>query len=187
MDKKHIQCILESALLTTQVPLTVNNLKQLFDGQLNNSSIEEYLINLQKVYRYRSVELVEVSTGWRFQTQAKYKPYLDKLNSEAQPKYSRAVLETLAIIAYKQPVSRGDIESIRGVSVATDIIKKLEDRGWIEVIGHRDTLGRPALLATTKKFLDDLSLKNLNELPPLSTSKNIEGVLEVTGVASKQA
>jgi segregation and condensation protein B len=167
------------------VPLTINNLKQLFDGKLDSFSIEKCLVNLQKDYEYRSVELIEVSTGWRFQTQAKYKPYLDKLNPEVQPKYSRAVLETLAIIAYKQPVTRGDIESIRGVSVATDIIKKLEDRGWIEVIGHRDVLGRPALWATTKKFLDDLSLKKLNELPTLNTSKNIEGTLEVLGVASK--
>ncbi|MEY3997007.1 MAG: hypothetical protein RL344_1350 [Pseudomonadota bacterium] len=174
VDKKHIQCILESALLTTQVPLTINHLKQLFDGQLNNASIEAYLVDLQEVYQHRSIELVEVSTGWRFQTQTKYQPYLDKINREVSPKYSRAVLETLTIIAYKQPVTRGDIEAIRGVSVATEIIKKLEDRGWIEVIGHRDVLGKPALLATTKKFLDDLSLKNLNELPPLSTSKNPE-------------
>jgi segregation and condensation protein B len=185
VDKKHIQCILESALLTTQVPLTINHLKQLFDGQLNNASIEAYLVDLQEVYQQRSIELIEVSTGWRFQTQAKYQPYLDKVNREVSPKYSRAVLETLTIIAYKQPVTRGDIEAIRGVSVATEIIKKLEDRGWIEVIGHRDVLGRPALLATTKKFLDDLSLKNLNELPPLSTSKNPEGTLDVLDTASK--
>ncbi len=185
MDKNCIQCILESALLTTQVPLTVNNLNYLFDGQLDNSFIEECLADLQKSYKHRPVELVEISTGWRFQTQAKYKPYLDKFNLEVQPKYSRAVLETLAIIAYKQPVTRGDIESIRGVGVATDIIKKLEDRGWIEVIGYRDVLGRPALLATTKKFLDDLSLKNLNDLPPLSTSNNIESTLEVLDAVSK--
>jgi segregation and condensation protein B len=176
---------LESALLTTQVPLTINHLKQLFDGQLNNSSIEACLVDLQEVYQQRSIELVEVSTGWRFQTQAKYQPYLDKVNREVSPKYSRAVLETLTIIAYKQPVTRGDIEAIRGVSVATEIIKKLEDRGWIEVIGHRDVLGKPALLATTKKFLDDLSLKNLNELPPLSTSKNPDGTLDVLDTASK--
>jgi segregation and condensation protein B len=115
----------------------------------------------------RPAELMQLASGWRFRTRAEYLPYLERLNPEKPPKYSRAVLETLAIIAYRQPVTRGDIEDIRGVTVATQIIKVLEERGWVDVVGHRDTPGRPALLATTKKFLDDLGLRSVTELPPL--------------------
>ena len=115
----------------------------------------------------RPLELVQIASGWRFRTRAEYLPYLERLNPERPPKYSRAVLETLAIIAYRQPVTRGDIEDIRGVTVASQIVKVLEERGWVDVVGHRDTPGRPALLATTKKFLDDLGLRSVTELPPL--------------------
>jgi segregation and condensation protein B len=170
VDKTHLQSVLEAALLSAHKPLSINDLKQLFDNKLKAIDIESCLNNLQKNYEFRPVELIEVATGWRFQTKLKYQPYLTKLNPEVNFKYSRAVLETLAVIAYKQPVTRGDIESIRGVTVTTEVIKKLEERGWIETVGHREVIGRPALLATTKKFLDDLGLKKINELPLLSGS-----------------
>jgi segregation and condensation protein B len=160
--------VLEAALLAAQEPLSLNELGRLFDGELDNATLETHLLSLQTHWQDRSVELVALAKGWRFQTKPEYTVYLDKLSPERVPKYSRAVLETLAIIAYKQPVSRGDIELIRGVTVASETIKKLEDRGWIEVIGHRDTVGRPALFATTLAFLNDLNLKSLSDLPPLT-------------------
>ncbi len=125
------------------------------------------LDELREEWTGRPLELLQLASGWRFRTRGEFLPYLERLNPEKPPKYSRAVLETLAIIAYRQPVTRGDIEDIRGVTVATQIIKVLEERGWVDVVGHRDTPGRPALLATTKKFLDDLGLRSVTELPPL--------------------
>jgi segregation and condensation protein B len=170
VDTQHAKLVLEAALLAAQEPLPAGELSKLFDGELDKAAVETVLLELQTDWQPKSVELVQVAHGWRFQTKPEYKTYLDKLNPEKAPKYSRSVLETLAIIAYKQPVTRGDIENIRGVTVASDIVRKLEDRGWIEVIGHRDVPGRPSLFATTKDFLNDLGLKALSDLPPLQTA-----------------
>lgn len=168
MDTQHIKWVLEAALLASQEPMGVRELAGLFEGALSDAQLNEHLIELKADWQAHSVELVQLHTGWRFQTKPQFKIYLDKLNPEKTPKYSRSVLETLAIIAYKQPVTRGDIENIRGVTVATEVMKRLEDRGWVEAIGHRDAPGRPALFATTQQFLDDLSLNTLSDLPALS-------------------
>jgi segregation and condensation protein B len=159
--------ILEAALLAAQEPLNVADLRKMFDDEMAPETVRKLLDELRDDWAERSVELVSLASGWRFRTRAEYLPYLDRLNPEKPPKYSRAVMETLAIIAYRQPVTRGDIEEIRGVTVATQVIKVLEERSWIDVVGHRDTPGRPALFATTKRFLDDLGLRSLTELPPL--------------------
>ena len=159
--------ILEAALLATQEPVSASDLKRLFEGELNVEAIRKLLAELAEEWHGRSVELVSLSSGWRFQTRPEFQPYLDRLFPEKAPRYSRAVMETLAIIAYRQPVTRGDIEDVRGVGVSTQIIQALETRGWIDVVGHRETPGRPALYATTTKFLDDLGLRSLEELPPL--------------------
>lgn len=162
-----IKRILEAALLAAQQPLSVSELRQMFDGELAPEVVRKLLDELREEWSERTVELVQLATGWRFRTRTEYMPYLEALSPEKPPKYSRAVLETLSIIAYRQPVTRGDIEDIRGVTVATQVIKALEERGWVDVVGYRDTPGRPALFATTKKFLDDLGLRSLTELPPL--------------------
>lgn len=162
-----IKLILETALLTAGDPMTVNELKKLFDEDVGAESLRKVLEELRQDWAGRGVELVLVASGWRFQAKAEMQKYLDRLNPEKPPKYSRAVLETLAIIAYKQPVTRGDIEEIRGVAVSSNILKSLEERGWIDVVGQRDVPGRPSLYATTKNFLDDLNLRSLSELPPL--------------------
>ena len=159
--------ILEAALLASQEPVSATELKRLFDGQLGVDAIRKLLAELADEWRGRSVELVSLSSGWRFQTRPEFQPYLERLFPERPPRYSRAVMETLAIIAYRQPVTRGDIEDIRGVGVSTQLIQTLEARGWIDVVGHRETPGRPALYATTTRFLDDLGLRSLEELPPL--------------------
>jgi segregation and condensation protein B len=177
VDTQHAKLVLEAALLAAQEPLPTSELVKLFDDEIDKTSLEAILNELQAQWQPRSVELVCIAAGWRFQTKPDFKVYLDKLNPEKAPKYSRSVLETLAIIAYKQPVTRGDIESIRGVTVASDIVKKLEDRGWIEVIGHRDVPGRPSLFATTKDFLNDLGLRALSDLPPLQTPETMGDLL----------
>jgi segregation and condensation protein B len=159
--------ILEAALLASQEPVSATDLKRLFEGELGVDAIRKLLAELAEEWQGRAVELVSLSTGWRFQTRAEFQPYVEKLQPEKPPRYSRAVMETLAIIAYRQPVTRGDIEDIRGVTVSTQIIQALESRGWIDVVGHRETPGRPALYATTRTFLDDLGLRSLQELPPL--------------------
>ena len=159
--------VLETALICAQQPLPLRDLRALFDGNLGADTLKDLLLALQQEWTGRGVELVQVASGWRFQSRPEMRAYLDKLHPEKPPRYSRAVLETLAIIAYRQPVTRGDIEDIRGVTVNSLIIKQLEDRGWVEEIGHRETVGRPALLATTRQFLDDLGLKSLDELPML--------------------
>jgi segregation and condensation protein B len=159
--------ILEAALLASQEPVSATELKRLFDGELGVEAIRKLLAELAEDWQGRAVELVSLSGGWRFQTRAEFQPYLERLLPEKPPRYSRAVMETLAIIAYRQPVTRGDIEDVRGVGVSTQIIQALETRGWIDVVGHRETPGRPALYATTTKFLDDLGLRSLEELPPL--------------------
>lgn len=159
--------VLEAVLLSAQQPLSVLELKKVFVDEIASDVLRVLLDDLREEWSGRPVELVQLASGWRFRTRAEYMPYLERLNPEKPPKYSRAVLETLAIVAYRQPVTRGDIEDIRGVTVATQVIKALEERGWVDVVGHRDTPGRPALFATTKKFLDDLGLRSLTELPPL--------------------
>lgn len=160
--------VLETALLAAVEPMPLAELKKLFDDPFDDDTWRTLLDDLRRDWADRGVELVQLSTGWRFQTRPEYQGYLDRLKNEKPPKYSRAVMETLAIIAYRQPVTRGDIEDIRGVAVSPNVIKTLEGRGWIDAVGHRDSPGRPALYATTRKFLDDLSLRSLSELPPLA-------------------
>ena len=159
--------ILEAALLAAPEPLSLAELKRLFDNDIAADTLKNLLEELRADWDGRAVELVCLASGWRFQTRLEFQPYLERLSPEKPPRYSRAVMETLAIIAYRQPVTRGDIENIRGVVVTTQIIQTLENRGWIDVVGHRETPGRPALYATTRHFLDDLGLRSLEELPAL--------------------
>ncbi len=163
----HNKRVIETALLCAQEPLTVADLTRLFAKDIAAGEIEDALVELQKAWEDKGMELVHIATGWRFQSRLAMREYLDRLTPEKPPKYSRAVMETLAIIAYRQPVTRGEIEEIRGVAVSSNVMKQLEDRGWVEVIGHKETIGRPGLYATTKQFLDDLSLTNLQSLPML--------------------
>jgi segregation and condensation protein B len=163
----HNKRVIETALLCAQEPLTVADLSRLFVEDITTVDIDETLLELQRAWDNKGMELVHIATGWRFQSRLSMREYLDRLTPEKPPKYSRAVMETLAIIAYRQPVTRGEIEEIRGVAVSSNVMKQLEDRGWVEVIGHKDTIGRPGLYATTKQFLDDLSLTNLQSLPML--------------------
>ncbi len=167
-DLTEIKSILEAALLVAGEPVPLAQLARLFDPPLPDDTIRSVLLALADDWKGRKVELVQVASGWRFQGVAAVQTYLDRLSPEKPPRYSRAAMETLAIIAYQQPVTRGDIEAIRGVAVSTNVVKALEDRQWIEAVGHRETPGRPALYATTKAFLDDLGLRSLAELPPLA-------------------
>ncbi|KND59520.1 Segregation and condensation protein B [Candidatus Burkholderia verschuerenii] len=169
MNTQEAKIVLETALICAQEPLRLGDLRKLFADDISADTVRTLLEGLQADWSGRGVELVALATGWRFQSKPAMRSYLDRLHPEKPPKYSRAVLETLAIIAYRQPVTRGDIEEIRGVTVNTQVVKQLEDRGWIEVIGHRDVPGRPALYATTKQFLDDLGLTALDELPALDS------------------
>jgi len=166
-NPRELKRVLEAVLLSAQQPVSLPELRKVFADEIGSDVLRVLLDELRGEWSERPLELVQLASGWRFRTRAEYLPYLERLSPEKPPKYSRAVLETLAIIAYRQPVTRGDIEDIRGVTVATQIIRVLEERGWIDVVGHRDTPGRPALLATTKKFLDDLGLRSVTELPPL--------------------
>ena len=167
--------ILETALICSQQPLPVRELRVLFQDELGADTIKTLLQDLQQQWAQRGVELVQVASGWRFQSRPEMRDYLDRLHPEKPPRYTRAALETLAIIAYRQPVTRGDIEDIRGVTVNSLVLKQLEDRGWVEVIGHRETVGRPSLFATTRQFLDDLGIHSLDQLPvsvsPMSFSR----------------
>ena len=167
MNTQEAKIVLETALICAQEPLRLHDLRKLFADDISADTVRTLLEALKADWSGRGVELVALASGWRFQSKPAMRGYLDRLHPEKPPKYSRAVLETLAIIAYRQPVTRGDIEEIRGVTVNTQVVKQLEDRGWIEVIGHRDVPGRPALYATTKQFLDDLGLTALDELPAL--------------------
>lgn len=171
MNTQEAKIVLETALICAQEPLRVGDLRRLFADDVGADTIRVLLEELRQDWQQRGVELVALASGWRFQSRPEMREFLDRLNPEKPPKYSRAVMETLAIIAYRQPVTRGDIEEIRGVTVSTEVVKKLEDRSWIEVIGHRDVPGRPALYATTKAFLDDLGLRSLDELPPLEDAQ----------------
>ena len=168
MELSEVKKVLETALMCTQEPLALAELRRLFDDEVDAGFVREALESLRLDWNDRGLELVALASGWRFQSRPEMRVYLSRLNPEKPPRYSRAVLETLAIIAYRQPVTRGDIEDIRGVTVSTQIIKSLEDRGWIDVIGHRDAPGRPGLYATTRDFLDDLGLLSLDQLPPLA-------------------
>ena len=176
MNSAQAKRVLETALICAQQPLQVRELRELFDDMLGPDSIKLLLEELRQDWAQRGVELVHVASGWRFQSRPEMREYLDRLNPEKPPRYSRAVLETLAIIAYRQPVTRGDIEDIRGVVVSSQIIKQLEDRNWIESIGHRDAPGRPALYATTRQFLDDLGLESLDRLPLLEGGTPVEAL-----------
>jgi segregation and condensation protein B len=167
MNTQEAKIVLEAALLTAQQPLPLSELRRLFADELNADTLRALLDELRRDWGGRGIELVALASGWRFQSAPAMRPYLDRLNPEKPPRYSRAVLETLAIIAYRQPVTRGDIEEIRGVTVSTQVVKALEERGWVETIGHREAPGRPALFATTRQFLDDLGLRSLEELPAL--------------------
>lgn len=181
MNTSDAKRVLEAALICAPQPLPLRELALLFDEQVGADTLRTLLDELAADWRGRGVELVTLASGWRFQTRPEMRPFLDRLNPEKPPRYSRAVLETLAIVAYRQPVTRGDIEDIRGVAVGSQIVKQLEDRGWIEVIGYRETPGRPALVATTRQFLDDLGLASLAELPP------IEGGVPALGPAADAA
>lgn len=165
MNTAEAKRVLEAALICSPQPLPVRDMRMLFQDELGADTVKSLLLDLQNDWAQRSVELVNVATGWRFQSRPEMREYLDRLHPEKPPRYSRATLETLAIIAYRQPATRGDMEEIRGVTISAMIIKQLEDRGWIEVIGHRETVGRPALFATTRQFLDDLGLSSLDQLP----------------------
>jgi segregation and condensation protein B len=165
--------VLETALLVAVEPLPLSELKKLFDETFDDETWQILLDDLRRDWSERGIELVRLASGWRFQTRPEYQVYVDRLKNEKAPKYSRAVMETLSIIAYRQPVTRGDIEDVRGVAVSPNILKTLESRGWIDVVGHRDAPGRPALYATTKIFLDDLGLRSLTELPPLGEIERV--------------
>jgi len=178
IDVEQAKAVLETALLTAQEPMSIAELRRLFEDGLGADTLRRLLEDVRAAWSGRGVELVSVASGWRFRAKPEMQSFLDRLNPQRPPKYSRAVLETLAIIAYRQPVTRGDIEEIRGVAVSTNIVKVLEARGWIEVIGHREVPGRPALYATTRAFLDDLNLRSIEELPPL---EDLGALVEANG------
>ena len=167
MDLGHVKTLLETALLTSSEPLPYAELKKLFDEDISTDTLRRVLEELRHDWQGRGVELTHVASGWRFRARPEFQKFIDRLNPQKPPRYSRAVLETLAIIAYRQPCTRGDIEDIRGVVVSPNIIRALEVRGWIDVVGHKEVPGRPELFATTQGFLDDLNLASLEELPPL--------------------
>jgi segregation and condensation protein B len=179
MNAHEAKIVLEAALLTAQQPLSLAEIDKLFGGEFDTATLQALLEELRRAWQDRGVELVSLASGWSFQSTPAMQMYLERLNPEKPARYSRAVLETLAIIAYRQPVTRGDIEEIRGVTVSSHVIKTLEERGWIETVGHREVPGRPALLATTRAFLDDLGLRSLQELPPLANGEAASQPLEL--------
>ena len=176
---EELKRVLETALLAAAAPVPVADLRRLFKEDPGSDLVRRLLVELAEDWQGRGVELVQTAGGWRFQTRLEYQVYLDRLKQERPPRYSRAVLETLAIIAYRQPVTRGDIEDIRGVVVSSNVLKTLESRGWVDVVGHRDTPGRPGLYATTRKFLEDLGLRSLTELPPLTEIERIMDLVDL--------
>lgn len=175
MTSAEAKRILEAALLCAQAPMPMREMRALFDDQVGADSLRMLLDEISRDWDGRGIELVALAGGWRFQSRPELREYLDRLHPEKPPRYSRAAMETLAIVAYRQPVTRGDIEDIRGVTVSSQIVKQLEDRGWIETIGYREAPGRPALYATTQQFLDDLGLAALDQLPPLGAQGEVEG------------
>ncbi len=172
-DLNKVIQILEAALLSSQEPLSAQELRRLFNHEFTASLITDQLEKIRNKWAHSCIELVQVASGWRFQVSPEIQPYLNRLSSQKVPRYTRAVMETLAIIAYHQPVTRGDIEEIRGVSTSGAILKTLSVRGWIETVGHRNVPGKPALFATTENFLNDLNLRTLEELPPLEEMKSL--------------
>ncbi len=184
IDFEFAMRVLEAALLAATEPLAMQDLRRLFGDELEADLLRRLLDALRSRWSDRGAELVQLASGWRFRTRTEYQLYLDRLREQKPPRYSRAVLETLAIIAYRQPVTRGDIEEIRGVVVSPNILKTLESRGWIDIVGHRDTPGRPGLYATTRRFLDELGLRSLTELPPLA---EIEKVMDLVDTATQTA
>ena len=181
LELTHMKNMLEAALLVSQEPLPLSELKKLFDEELSSDALRRVLDDLRQDWQGRGIELTHVASGWRFRARPEYQPFIDRLNPQKPPRYSRAVLETLAIVAYRQPCTRGDIEEIRGVVVSANIIKSLETRGWIEVVGHKEVPGRPELFATTRAFLDDLNLSSLEELPRLD---DLGSLVEAAPVAA---
>jgi segregation and condensation protein B len=177
LNPNEVKIVLEAALLAAQEPIAIAELRKMFDEEIGADTIRRLLEELRQAWKERGVELATTASGWRFQTRASYQKFLERIHPEKAPRYSRAVLETLAIVAYRQPVTRGDIEEVRGVTASAEVIGRLEERGWVEVIGHKEVPGRPALYATTKIFLDDLGLRSLQELPPL---EDIAKTLELT-------
>jgi segregation and condensation protein B len=184
MNSQEAKIVLEAALLTAQQPLSLPDMGRLLGEEIEGATLQSLLDDLRSSWQGRGIELVCLASGWCFQSTPGMRVYLDRLNPEKPPRYSRAVLETLAIIAYRQPVTRGDIEEIRGVTVSTPVIRALEERGWIETVGYREVAGRPALLATTRAFLDDLGLRSLQDLPPLAgqADGNLPQVAELPAV-----
>jgi segregation and condensation protein B len=187
MNTADAKRVLETALICSQQPLPLREMRALFQDALGADTLKLMLQEIQDDWALRGVELVGVASGWRFQSRPEMREYLDRLHPEKPPRYTRAVLETLAIIAYRQPVTRGDMEDIRGVTINSLILKQLEDRGWVEVIGHRETVGRPALYATTRQFLDDLGLASLDQLPPGDNPAAQMGALHVLEHAAGDA
>lgn len=179
-----VKTILEAALLAAPEPLPIAELRKMFDEEIGADTLRRLLEELREDWKEGGVELAATASGWRFQTRASYQKYLERIHPERTPRYSRAVLETLAIIVYRQPVTRGDIEEVRGVTVSTEVIKRLEERDWIDIVGHKEVPGRPALYATTKTFLDDLGLRSLHELPPL---EEIAKTLDLTTPPAAEA
>ncbi len=190
MNTADAKRILETALICSAQPLPVRELRVLFDDELGADTIKSLLSELQDEWTQRGLELVNVASGWRFQSRPDMRDHLDRMHPEKPPRYTRAALETLAIIAYRQPATRGDMEDIRGVTINSQILKQLEDRGWVEVIGHRETVGRPALYATTKQFLDDLGLESLDQLPliesPAQQGAFADALAGAAGAAAEQ-
>jgi segregation and condensation protein B len=178
MIENHYKLVLETALLCSTEPLSLNELGRLYGDEVTPENIIVWIHQLQNDWSEKGLELVQAGTGWRYQSRLSMREYLDRLNFEKPPKYSRAVMETLAIIAYRQPVTRGEIEEIRGVAVSSQIIRQLEDRNWIEVIGHKDTVGRPGLFATTKQFLDDMAISGLKYLPALDDGTPVADIAQ---------
>ncbi|MCO5108307.1 MAG: SMC-Scp complex subunit ScpB [Burkholderiaceae bacterium] len=178
MNTQEAKIVIETALLCSQQPMSISELRRLFDEEIAADTLRALLEELRQDWQGRGLQLATLASGWRFQSTPQMAPYLERLNPEKPPRYSRALMETLAIIAYRQPVTRGDIEEIRGVTVSSQLVKTLEERGWVEVIGHKDVLGRPELLGTTRQFLDDLGLRSLGELPPLLEPGQTPGAAE---------
>jgi len=177
MNTQEAHRVLEAALICASAPLPLNDMRALFNGEVGTDTLRRLLSDLSKGWADRGVELVALASGWRFQSRPEMRPYLDRLHPEKPPRYSRAAMETLAIVAYRQPVTRGDIEDIRGVTVSSQIVKQLEDRGWIDAIGYREAPGRPALYATTRQFLDDLGLASLDQLPTIDGTPDAEAAM----------
>jgi segregation and condensation protein B len=178
MNTTQAKRVLETALICAAAPLTLNELRALFEGEVGADTLRHLLEELVHDWQDRGVELVALASGWRFQSRPEMRAFLDRLHPEKPPRYSRAAMETLAIVAYRQPVTRGDIEDIRGVTVSSQIVKQLEDRGWIDAIGYREAPGRPALYATTRQFLDDLGLASLDQLPAIDGSAGAQAALD---------